>query len=818
MDSPRSGSLNQTVELVRIETDLFDLYIKGKPFHPTVEALQLHREDDNERVTATLEIVPSNGRIQVQSKQVFSPAKCELIDHGVEPALPCFFETQPYQVIIQKKKDLPLEFYHENLYLRRAVQPIGGKSDTLAGVLNFQNEVGYTDFEIRVAGEKVLLVRIEIFPVKIDYRTDYQNILQEVNEQLYNLAFDFMRKTYSMAGKKQTSQQSLAEFYRLLEPNFEQLIKAVSRIEAAPYHRLKIENRVVVADKVKRPGKENIAYLSKRPHLLVESPDHGMLQIQGQRYQPTKLIETRRRHDYDTPENRFVKWALRKIGTKLKELRNALKQQKSNQRGGANTQISDWLKPVEDMQTQVSRLLRSDFLQEVGEMRQMSVTLVLQMAPNYREVYRLYLLLMKGLTLQSDLLEFRLSLKDVAQLYEYWCFLKIHDLLKKKYDLVSQDVLRVNQSGLFATIDKNRKSRVTYQNPQNGEKFTLYYNSMPPMGRRNGDKVPTLEQKPDNVLSLNKHESKVPYSYVFDAKYRLNPAYPGTYYGDSYRTPGPEVEDINTMHRYRDAIVYQDAARNQYERSMFGAYVLFPYHDQDEFEEHHFYKSIKKVNVGALPFLPNSTRLMEEFLDELIMESPENAFERALPQRGTEKYFTDKLGGKNVLIGNVFSKEQFDACRQHNMYYMPLTQLGKDQKSLTQLQVIGLYQSRALFGQRGCGIRWIGKVSSWNVVARHEITELPISEGEEDVPIIRFEIESWEKRKSPIEPGGRGISTYLLTCQYMLERATVVQELRIESEEQLRDWREKRRRGKVKVELDREGVGQEAEVVSIEVE
>ena len=57
----------------------------------------------------------------------------------------------------------------------------------------------------------------------------------------------------------------------------------------------------------------------------------------------------------------------------------------------------------------------------------MSATLVMQMAPGYREVYKYYLMLLKGLAIQDDL--FQLSLKDLATLYEYWCFLKIHQLL-----------------------------------------------------------------------------------------------------------------------------------------------------------------------------------------------------------------------------------------------------------------------------------------------------------------------------------------------------------------------------------------------------
>lgn len=61
-------------------------------------------------------------------------------------------------------------------------------------------------------------------------------------------------------------------------------------------------------------------------------------------------------------------------------------------------------------------------------------------------------MLLKGLSIQNDL--FRLSMKDLAQLYEYWCFLKIHHLLSKKYEQLKQDIIKINRSGLFVTLDK----------------------------------------------------------------------------------------------------------------------------------------------------------------------------------------------------------------------------------------------------------------------------------------------------------------------------------------------------------------------------
>ena len=57
---------------------------------------------------------------------------------------PLFYETQSYELVIEKKQDIPLSFYHENVHIRQAVKPLG-RGNIFAGILNFQNEVGLTD-------------------------------------------------------------------------------------------------------------------------------------------------------------------------------------------------------------------------------------------------------------------------------------------------------------------------------------------------------------------------------------------------------------------------------------------------------------------------------------------------------------------------------------------------------------------------------------------------------------------------------------------------------------------------------------------------
>lgn len=803
MASHHTGSpkLNESVELLRIETSLFTLYVQGRPFHPSVETMQLHRNPDNTWVPANFHISTVDEYVKLKQIKLFSLETGRLETwSGGNYSHPLFYETQSYEFIIEKNEDIELSFYHENVYLRHAIKPLG--KSILAGVLNFQNEVGFTELELRLNNTPVFTLQIEIFPAKLDYKQDYQQILHDVNEQIYNLSFDFLRKTFQFTGLAETKHQSPSEFFSILQHIFARLVHAVERISSFPHYKLKKQSRTFDISRIKKAGRENISFFRKKPHLLQKNIDDGFVIINDEKYIPTHALETKKYVEYDTVENRFVRWVLLRIDQKLKDvvLRLAGLDRKDD---------PQLIKNISKMQQQLRRLLKRDFL-KVGEMKHQSITLVLQMGPGYKDVLRYYLMLMKGLNIQSDI--FRMSMKDLAQLYEYWCFLKIHQLLSKKYELLQQDLIKINRTGLFVSLNRSKQAKMVYRNPSNGEVFTLMYNALP-----SEDTSKTIHQQPDNVLTLKKNESDIEYKYVFDAKYRINPAYKGTTYQKLYLYPGPEVEDINTMHRYRDAIVYEEKGSAEFERSMFGAYVLFPYHDEEQYMQHKFYKSIELVNVGAFPFLPNATSLVEKFLDELIMDSPEKAYERASRPRGTNTYYKNKYSGKNVLIGALSSRDQLQIALKRRFYHTPLKEIPIH-SILSSLEYVGIYQSERFFGKQHAGIFWVGKVADWNVVRRKEIVEIPSKRGTPDELYVKFTISSWERLENPILPGGHYIYRNLFTSKYILDRALEIAELRLDNEQQIRKWRELRRRGKVNIKLNDEHVDLATWIEVIDVE
>lgn len=83
---------------------------------------------------------------------------------------------------------------------------------------------------------------------------------------------------------------------------------------------------------------------------------------------------------------------------------------------------------------------------------------------------------------------------------------------------------------------------------------------------------------------------------------------------------GPKVEDVSTMHRYRDAIV-EDAGGGRYRRRVASACVLFPWRDADAYASHAFKRSLDEVGIGGLPFLPGCTGMVATRLDAIVAAS-----------------------------------------------------------------------------------------------------------------------------------------------------------------------------------------------------
>ena len=615
---------------------------------------------------------------------------------------------------------------------------------------------------------------------------------------------------------------------------------------------LQKEESIVKYHKVRNVSNESIKYLEKRPYLLNKVNNS---------YVPEKALVVKKIVSEDTKENRFTKFMLIKIIKKIDAFIIKYDKNKKDENSAErykNNKDTDVIEKLRKYKREISKRLNTSFLSRVSpQYNEANLSLVFSMASGYKDLYKYYLMLQKGLSINSNI--FTLSMKELSVLYEYWCFIKINSLLKKKYKLISTDVLKLNKDGVYVTLKKGKEASFKYLNPKTNEEFIVYYNA--------GRDSKTVSQKPDNILSICKDGTLKAYEFIFDAKYKIDTS---SKYKEKYNTPGPKEEDINTMHRYRDAIIYdykkdklfhknslkpknsknlgkdeisnmdtysskysknenlkenvnllkdeyllksedllkyEDSLKNEellknesllnnndffgnhknINNCIFGAFVLFPYDNEEEFKNHRFYKSIEEVNVGAFPFLPSTTGLMENFLDELINESSYSTFERSIDKIGKDTYLKDEyFNERNVLVGTLKDKEQYNINISNKFYHMPKKNINLVKNNI---KYIALYKSKNFFGEDS-GITCYGKVKEINVLKRNEITEIPKASDE---LYCRFEIEEWIELSHKIISNGFPLRRPIYTTFYLLNNANTLEELCIKNKEEFRLWMELKR-------------------------
>jgi hypothetical protein len=780
MASRPSGYDRAEHELVVIETSELSLYIKGRPYHERYETLKQYRSLSSvQEEKMTFRCGPD-----VESVQVFDVDEGRLVP-ATEHA-PIFFENGVYQLVVSSKKEKTLRFHHEHPAMRKAVSLVGREPhQLLMGNLQFTNEVGLSTFEIHDEEKKLLEVTLEIFPSKLDYKEDYRNLLQEVNEEVYNLAFHFVKKTYLGASAIVSKTPSMAEFYRLFDAHFASFLKAIQRIEQQPHHELRTVHEKVRGDQLKRLDSRGRQYLRKRPQLF-QKVGRGITMNQ-QTMMPVHGLNAKKDLSFDTFENRFVKWMMVRLIDKLAEL--LWKVEESG--NPFKVEADSWLvEKILYMKHSLEGKTKMPFWRGIGELDRSVMSLVMQMKTGYKEAYQIFLIVSRGLTLQGQL--YKMSVKDVALLYEYWTFLKLGQILGRKYETVKQDIVKVNLEGLFVNLDQSKSARRVFRHPQTEEEITLHF-------QKNERSMPTVYQKPDTMLTITKKGKDFTYNFVFDAKYRIDFASEDSYYQRKYDSPGPLEEDINTMHRYRDALVVQQ--NEPYERTAFGAYVLFPWFDEDSYENHSFYKSIDKVNIGGLPFLPNTTRLVEQFLDHLIEKNPEEIQEEGILPRGTKEEWMSGLDDK-VMVGVVKNEPNYRVHRMEKFYHIPVSQL---KKGWQEAKYLALYLPKRVSQEKN-GIYFYGEITDVKIKRRNQIKSLP-SNKQNDYAVIY--VDGWRTLDAVIPPVGYGIRVYTMTTLNTLKQAKELPELFMKLKEEVTLWRMLRRiSNRVRTELNHDYLDQ----------
>ena len=587
---------------------------------------------------------------------------------------------------------------NENFSFRRGI---------LAGFINYGNDIGKSEILIDYnVGTELRHFRFgfEVLSTKLNYHEHWRQIIEDIEREYRMLSLDYMKRTFHGFSPESSGGTPDLVWWSIFAEEQKKFIKAVKGIIERPRHRLHGIETYLRADK-----------LTKVPVSLEnELAEHR--KEQAHLYRVEQQIQSN-----DTQENRFLKHALGQITNKYESLKKRIE----SIRGMSDPYKED----MKEMLNTLKRLQRNPFFRTVGRFKGLNQeSMVLQKATGYSQVYRTWNLLRRAYSLNEGI--YRLQSKDIATLYEIWCFIEVSHIVK---ELLGVDVdvdhrNRMEMNGIFTwELGKGEHSRILFKK-DNVELAELVYN--PKHTQKENDSismenlvVPTVAQKPDIVLQLTKQDLQkdMKMTYLFDAKYRIEG-----------RTPSgvdtPPEDAINQMHRYRDAIYYKEHSSNELKKEVIGGYILFPGDGQKtDIEVSKFYKTISEVNIGAFPLRPKdkeNRKLLEHFIKELIETKSSTTISKVIPQKGA---FIEV--GDRVLIGMVRESSRKNYLKKFEEGTADLYYTGPSFP--TSIALHNLHYFIPYF--KGKGIRDVYEITRVRTIKGSEVKQIDMEEGKDDL-------------------------------------------------------------------------------------
>ncbi len=593
----------------------------------------------------------------------------------------------------------------------------------LAGFLNYGNEVGRSEINLIYRTKDGQTHRFtfsfEVLSTKLDYHEHWRSIIEDIEAEYRMLTLDYMRRTFHGFTPDTSGETPELIWWSVFAGEQEKFISACKSIIDRPRHRLHGQESYRRADRL------TIVPRAIENELAEHRKESGHL------YRVEERIQTN-----DTPENRFLKFALAQITDKYEALKRRIE--------GLNTISETNKQKMQSTLETLQHLERNPFFRTVGRYKGMNQeSLVLQKATGYSQVYRTWNLLRRGYSLYDGL--YRLQTKDIATLYEIWCFIEVSHIVKEQLHLQDVDVEhrnRMEMNGLFTwELGKGERSRILFKK-DNVELAELVYN--PKNTETEGADIgmdglvaPTVPQKPDIVLQLTKNDLQqgMKMTYLFDAKYRID--------GRQNGVDTPPDDAINQMHRYRDAIYYRDYESSALKKEVIGGYILFPGNGETaDVEVAKFYKTIGEVNIGAFPLRPkdrHNRRLLEEFICSLIGNDAEKILGRSIPQKGLY-YTSDEPKDSVYMILTIDDEVNGDLDAILNGKASKIVMGKKGLEETNDIQTIR-YIAPITFGSH---------ITGYYKVTKANLTEVE----DEKYPIrILFEVADWVALDAPAKFG-----------------------------------------------------------------
>jgi len=703
-------------------------------------------------------------------REAVPPEAAENRDITVGPRL---YEQITYTFLLLNKANRRVELRHRDPTITHALSPSPDGS-LLHGTINFGSQIGRSRFEVYVAGKPEFEFEVEVFPSKLDYASDYNAIVADVQDILAALVLEYLRSTFKLGLATHSKTTTRLEWILLLRHVVDDLERGLRYVERHPHHGLTRERALTRIEKLRRPDATILKLIVQGKGKGPKSRTASGLELHS------ALPERRARTTLNTPEHRWLASQLTRIRRTLAQIHLSERKRDSMDR---NVRVSQ-PRIIEEIAALENRIAVLQTLDPIAQAEGLApagfTSLTLQAQPGYREAYRACLILLLGLRVNGG--PVGLSVKDIHVLYEYWCYLALVRLIAEITGerLPARRLLSHEQDGLRVQLKRGNRQTVKFSTNKD-RSLELAYN---PLFRGRGFILP---QQPDIVLTFRDREWPT-MRLVLDAKYRINSE--ATYVKHS---PGPPDTAIDVLHRYRDAILEETGAEGPrsetFKRNVVEGVALFPFADvNDEFRESRFWTSLERLGIGAIPFLPSEMRYLEEWLRAVLKRGGWSTAERVIPYLSHEQLRTWQEAEKEAVLIGVLrqeAKEHLDWIKQQRVYYTPRTSQPRQLVS----RWVAIYSPASL---RSPGaVTHLGKVENMTLKKRGDIdTPWTTQRNPDDEQVVYQlgEVQELPKRIENRGPAGLGerFSNNRWTSRLAIDRASELRELFLETS---REWR-----------------------------
>ena len=461
-------------------------------------------------------------------------------------------------------------------------------SNTNIGFLSFGSYVGKSYLDIYKDKKPIFKIPFEVRSRKIDYATEYAAMIGDLSKHAQGLLYESKSPLFQSFELDNLQNKSSYEDFMLLEYLFkdENLPSTIEYLSRNLYSALTSTVEEVPTSFASNINPNDLIDVFSNSDNLTKTDD-VMWQERTKGHIPLKINETKYIDDIDVPENRFYKNFLESIENLINELL------KKSHEGYIRDQLLIYKESI-------SAYLSQRYFKDISMMDYVPLnSQLLQKKEGYRDILQYYLMFEMGFKLNwSEVTnEFKGNEKKLFELYEYWCYFELIDVLNQI------SINTIDFSDIFDKVKDEDKDEFSISLKHNllntfyinvGDKsieVDLTYNRS--FYRTSNEfKSYSVTLRPDYSLIVRDGEKE--HILHFDAKYKL--------YIDSESFKN---EDIVKMHAYKDAIV-----------GTVGAYVLYPGEKKRLYYEH---LDDKLESVGAFPLSPGENKYNRDYLRDFIL-------------------------------------------------------------------------------------------------------------------------------------------------------------------------------------------------------